>query len=176
MTYSLLCNLPLPHPNPPTPLSTPQFVQTTTPSPLTVSTPQLPPTFPTISLSPSLPPIPQLADQSPSPQPVAPRRSTQPRQQNIRLQGYDLCLSTTDFDICTISPPPQSPAPQDQTDNITFKEAKHDAGWRQAIQAEMDSIWKNNTWELTPLPPGHRAITCKWVFLNSNLAFLVSLQ
>ena len=28
----------------------------------------------------------------------------------------------------------------------------------------MDSIWKNKTWTVEPLPPGRRAITCKWVF------------
>ena len=28
----------------------------------------------------------------------------------------------------------------------------------------MDSIWKNNTWELTPLPSGKHAIICKWVY------------
>jgi len=28
----------------------------------------------------------------------------------------------------------------------------------------MNSIWKNNTWTLEPLPQGHRIIPCKWVF------------
>ena len=48
------------------------------------------------------------------------------------------------------------------SDNI--KTAKQDPGWRKAMQDEMDSIWKNKTWTVEPLPPGRRAITYKWVF------------
>ena len=108
---------------------------------------------------------------------VIPCRSERPRKQSIRLDGYELCLSTTDFDICTIRKPITTPNSSAQSltsrapdsDNITFKTAKQDPEWRKAMQDEMDSIWKNKTWTMEPLPPGHRAITCKWVS-NSNLA------
>jgi len=36
--------------------------------------------------------------------------------------------------------------------------------WRKAMEAEMESIQANKTWELSVLPAGHRAIGLKWVF------------
>ena len=36
--------------------------------------------------------------------------------------------------------------------------------WEQAAQLEYESIIKNDTWTLVDLPPGRRAIGCKWVF------------
>jgi hypothetical protein len=33
-----------------------------------------------------------------------------------------------------------------------------------AMEAEMESIQSNKTWELADLPAGHRAIGLKWVF------------
>ena len=36
--------------------------------------------------------------------------------------------------------------------------------WQKAINEEYTSLQKNNTWVLTQLPSGHKAITCKWVF------------
>lgn len=36
--------------------------------------------------------------------------------------------------------------------------------WQKAMQEEMDSLMKNNTWTLSELPVGRSAITCKWVF------------
>ena len=36
--------------------------------------------------------------------------------------------------------------------------------WKQAIDEEIKSIEKNNTWELTTLPRGQKAIGVKWVY------------
>ena len=36
--------------------------------------------------------------------------------------------------------------------------------WRKAMEAEMESILANKTWELSVLPASHRAIGLKWVF------------
>lgn len=36
--------------------------------------------------------------------------------------------------------------------------------WEEAINSEIESTLQNNTWELTNLPPGNKAIGCKWVF------------
>ena len=44
-------------------------------------------------------------------------------------------------------------------------------GWKIAMDDEMNSLKKHNTWELVPLPTGRKAITNKWVFkekLNSD--------
>jgi hypothetical protein len=46
----------------------------------------------------------------------------------------------------------------------SFKEAEQDAAWRAAMREEMKAIEDNDTWELTSLPVGHRAIGLKWVY------------
>jgi hypothetical protein len=43
-------------------------------------------------------------------------------------------------------------------------EAEGHTAWRTAMKEEMDAVEKNETWEPVDLPPGHRAITLKWVF------------
>ncbi|GJY45093.1 zinc finger, CCHC-type containing protein [Tanacetum coccineum] len=45
-----------------------------------------------------------------------------------------------------------------------YKEASTDKKWIEAMEAELDSINKNNTWTLTTLPTNHKAIGLKWVF------------
>jgi hypothetical protein len=52
-------------------------------------------------------------------------------------------------------------------DPQTINEAKcseHWSQWEQALQTEMNSLKENNTWILTELPNGRKAIKCKWVF------------
>ncbi|KAM0822866.1 hypothetical protein ACQ4PT_071235 [Festuca glaucescens] len=46
----------------------------------------------------------------------------------------------------------------------SVEHALADASWRGAMEEEMRSIRDNQTWELTTLPAGHRAIGLKWVF------------
>jgi hypothetical protein len=36
--------------------------------------------------------------------------------------------------------------------------------WREAMTVEISALQQNNTWILTSLPPGKRAIGCKWVY------------
>lgn len=50
------------------------------------------------------------------------------------------------------------------SDPILFEEAVKDIKWKKAMDAEMKSIEKNNTWELTDLPKGQKAIGVKWIF------------
>nr|GEV48098.1 zinc finger, CCHC-type [Tanacetum cinerariifolium] len=45
-----------------------------------------------------------------------------------------------------------------------YKEASTDKKWIEAMEAELDSINKSNTWTLTTLPTNHKAIGLKWVF------------
>jgi hypothetical protein len=46
----------------------------------------------------------------------------------------------------------------------SFDEAEQDPCWRRAMLNELRSIEENQTWVLTDLPLGRRAIGLKWVF------------
>lgn len=46
----------------------------------------------------------------------------------------------------------------------TYAEASKHQGWREAMQKELRALEDNKTWVLTELPPGKRAIDCKWVY------------
>ena len=51
-------------------------------------------------------------------------------------------------------------------DPLTLKEAlgRSDAReWLEAVHEEYDAHQRNRTWELVELPPGAKAIDCKWV-------------
>nr|GEU69838.1 ribonuclease H-like domain, reverse transcriptase, RNA-dependent DNA polymerase [Tanacetum cinerariifolium] len=45
-----------------------------------------------------------------------------------------------------------------------YKEASSNQKWIEAMKVELDFINRNNTWELTTLPKGHKAIGLKLVF------------
>lgn len=45
-----------------------------------------------------------------------------------------------------------------------FEEAVQHDKWKLAMEAEMNSIEENNTWELVELPEGSKVIGVKWVF------------
>nr|GFC32083.1 ribonuclease H-like domain, reverse transcriptase, RNA-dependent DNA polymerase [Tanacetum cinerariifolium] len=45
-----------------------------------------------------------------------------------------------------------------------YKKASNDQKWIEAMKDELDFINRNNTWRLTSLPPGHKAIGLKWIF------------
>ncbi|XP_059636085.1 uncharacterized protein LOC132278305 [Cornus florida] len=45
-----------------------------------------------------------------------------------------------------------------------FEEAAHDKKWRNAMDEEIKSIEKNDTWELATLPKEQKAIGVKWVY------------
>jgi len=38
-----------------------------------------------------------------------------------------------------------------------------DPGWRQAMVEEMTALHSNDTWELVPLPPDKKIVSCCWV-------------
>lgn len=47
---------------------------------------------------------------------------------------------------------------------LSFQEAATDNEWRKAMDDEISSIQKNNTWELTNLLEGKKAVGVKWVY------------
>ena len=47
---------------------------------------------------------------------------------------------------------------------ISYDQACKDKGWIDAMQSELSTLEQNNTWELTELPSGKRAIGSKWVY------------
>lgn len=49
-------------------------------------------------------------------------------------------------------------------DPVRFEDAAQDPKWQKAMDEEIAAIKKNQTWELTDLPMGHKAIGVKWVY------------
>ena len=49
-------------------------------------------------------------------------------------------------------------------DPILFEEAVKHEKWRKAMDSEINSIEKNQTWELMDLPAGNRTIRFKWIY------------
>ena len=52
----------------------------------------------------------------------------------------------------------------EETIPSTFREAEISSEarmWKEAMNEEMQSLYKNDTWELTKLPKGKKAIGCK---------------
>ena len=45
-----------------------------------------------------------------------------------------------------------------------FEEAQGKLEWEKAMAAEHESLMKNQTWYLTPLPLGKKPIGFKWVY------------
>ena len=64
-----------------------------------------------------------------------------------------------------------------------FKSVK-DIKWCKVMYAELRALEDNGTWQITTLPPGKRAIGCKWIYrtmfksdgsVDKNKAKLVAL-
>ncbi|KAH9790788.1 hypothetical protein KPL71_003509 [Citrus sinensis] len=55
-------------------------------------------------------------------------------------------------------------------ETVNFQEAALDEKWRIAMDEEIKAIVKNDTWELTTLPKGHKAIDVKWVYKTKRNA------
>ena len=45
-----------------------------------------------------------------------------------------------------------------------YKEASQSEAWRAAMNEEIESILRNNTWDLVELPKNKTPIGCKWLF------------
>ena len=49
-------------------------------------------------------------------------------------------------------------------DPLSYEEAVKSSKWRQAMDAEIRLIEKNETWSLTELPAGAKKIGVKWIY------------
>lgn len=49
-------------------------------------------------------------------------------------------------------------------DPIAYEDAEKDLKWQKAMDIEIESIKRNNTWELTDLPQGQNTFGLKWVY------------
>ena len=47
---------------------------------------------------------------------------------------------------------------------VNFNQDAKESEWRRAMKFEMEAVEKNNTWKLTTLPPGRKAIGLKWIY------------
>ena len=46
----------------------------------------------------------------------------------------------------------------------SFSEAIESKEWTNAMQSEVGALVENRTWDITKLPPGKKAIGCKWIY------------
>ncbi|GAA0185436.1 transmembrane signal receptor [Lithospermum erythrorhizon] len=46
----------------------------------------------------------------------------------------------------------------------SYKQASKNPKWIDSINNEINVLSTNDTWELVPLPPGKKAISCKWIY------------
>lgn len=52
----------------------------------------------------------------------------------------------------------------DTTEPRSYYEAATQPGWIEAMNKEIQALVENETWEITTLPPGRKAIGCRWVY------------
>ena len=46
-----------------------------------------------------------------------------------------------------------------------MQEALADPRWKAAMNEEMKSLQKNETWELVECPPGKKPVECRWIYI-----------
>ncbi|KAJ9541813.1 hypothetical protein OSB04_028319 [Centaurea solstitialis] len=81
------------------------------------------------------------------------QRPTRPKKLPTRLQDYELDLDNLDELLLTTNSEP-----------VSVEEAKKEPEWVKAMDVEINSINKNNTWTLVNKPMGVKPIEHKWVF------------
>ena len=67
------------------------------------------------------------------------------------------------FSLTAISTPVDDALRPDPHSYLEAMKSPDRHKWKEAIQAEYDSLMENGTWEIAYLPPGRKALTTKWV-------------
>jgi len=49
-------------------------------------------------------------------------------------------------------------------EHSSFAEASLDPEWQESMNVELAALTANDTWDYVKLPPGTRAIPCKWAY------------
>jgi hypothetical protein len=47
---------------------------------------------------------------------------------------------------------------------LIYAEAEKNHKWREAMKDEIQALQNNKTWIVTDLPPGKKALGCKWIY------------
>ena len=85
---------------------------------------------------------------------IALRRSSRPRRPT-NFDDFTTYLNEADLDIGKCNDP------------TSYNEAvnsDHSSQWNKAMIDELDSMSKNDVWQLVELPKGIKPVGCKWVF------------
>lgn len=53
---------------------------------------------------------------------------------------------------------------------VTLEKVLQNPKWMRSMHEELEAIERNNTWILTDLPQGHKAIDVKWIFKTKMAA------
>ena len=89
------------------------------------------------------------------------RRSERTRKTPVR-HGYDEYADTA---TCRVRHVAYHLSEVDEPSTIQeAKSSDHAPEWKVATDAKYNSLIENKTWKLVELPPGRKAIGCKWVF------------
>ncbi|PWA51104.1 ribonuclease H-like domain-containing protein [Artemisia annua] len=89
------------------------------------------------------------------------RRSTRHKSQPIRFNDYIVSSSSRyglEKNVCFATTLNKSVEPK------SYQEASLNPKWNEAMDAEMEALHRNNTYEVTDLPPGRKAIGSKWIW------------
>lgn len=110
-------------------------------------------------------PHPELQDEPPQEQEVPvqpqvrPARARRPPGEWWRVQANN--SDTHHFQEYALSVDSLPSEPRSYQEAISGKDSIR---WKNAMQEEMDSLLKNEVWELVPLPKDRKPISCKWIY------------